>query len=84
MDRRHAIYGFVVLCMLFAGAELMMVLGSSDFLMLMAWDISIYVDAVIAVWTVAAVTRLKGFSAYLSGSAVFSAARPGPAHPVAV
>ena len=63
-----------------------MVLGSSDFLMLMAWDISLYVDAVIAVWTVAAVTRLKGILGLSqdTGSAVFSAARPGPARLIAV
>jgi len=61
MDRRHIIFGVVALGMLFSCAELIMLLGSSDLVMLMAWDLSLYVDAVIATWTVAAVTRVRRF-----------------------
>lgn len=61
MDRRHLIFGVIALGMLFSFAELIMILGSSDLVMLMAWDVSLYVDAVIATWTVAAVTRVKGY-----------------------
>lgn len=61
MTRRHVIYAVVAAGMLVSGMELIMILGSSDLLLLMAWDMSLYVDAVIATWTVAAVTRIKGF-----------------------
>ncbi|HEV7660447.1 MAG TPA: hypothetical protein VGO55_11435 [Allosphingosinicella sp.] len=57
MSRRHLIYGAVVVAMLFAGTELIMMLGSTDLVMLMAWDVSLYVDAVIATWTIATVAR---------------------------
>ena len=67
MSRAHLIFGVIALVMLFSSAELIMLLGSSDLVMLMAWDVSLYVDAVIAVWTVAAVTRLKGAWRYALG-----------------
>ena len=59
MSRRHLIYGMVLLGMLFAGAEMIMLLGSADLVMLMAWDVSLYVDAMIATWTIATVARGK-------------------------
>jgi hypothetical protein len=59
MDRRHLIYGAILLVMLFAGAEMIMLLGSADMAMLMAWDVSLYVDALIATWTIAAIVRGK-------------------------
>jgi hypothetical protein len=59
ITRAHLIFGVVLLAMLFSATELIMVLGSADFLMLIAWDVSLYVDAVIATWTIAAVTRGK-------------------------
>lgn len=61
MTRTHLIFAALALMMTFAMAELIMILGSSDIVMLMAWDISLYVDAVIATWTVAAAARVKGF-----------------------
>lgn len=78
MDRRHLIFAVIALAMLSTGLEMVMLLGSTDLLMLMAWDVSLYVDAVIAVWTVAAVTRLKGAWRYALGriAAPFRAARP--------
>jgi hypothetical protein len=59
MTRAHLIFGLVALAMLFTASELIMMLGSADFVMLIAWDVSLYVDAVIAGWTIAAVTRSK-------------------------
>lgn len=59
MERRHWIYGAVLVAMLFAGTEMIMLLGSTDFVILMAWDVSLYVDALIATWTLAAVARSK-------------------------
>jgi hypothetical protein len=59
MDRRHIIFAVVALGMLLSFTELIMILGSTDLVMLMAWDVSLYVDAVIATWTIAAVARGK-------------------------
>jgi len=59
MSRRHLIYGLVLVAMLLAGAEMILMLGSTDLVMLMAWDVSLYVDAVIATWTIATVARGK-------------------------
>lgn len=59
MERRHLIYGMILIAVLLAGTELIMMLGSTDLVMLMAWDVSLYVDAVIAAWTIATVARGK-------------------------
>lgn len=61
MTRTHLIFAFVALAMTFSFAELIMLLGSSDIIMLTAWDVSLYVDAVIATWTIAAAARVKSF-----------------------
>jgi len=78
MGRAHLIFTIVALVALFASAELIMLLGSSDLVMLMAWDASLYVDAAIAVWTVAAATRIKGAWRHLASvlAAPRRAARP--------
>jgi hypothetical protein len=59
MSRRHHIFGVVLMVMLVSASEMIMLLGSADVVMLLAWDVSIYVDAVIAAWTLAAMTRSK-------------------------
>lgn len=59
MDRRHAIFGVVLLVMLFTASEMIMLFGSADVVMLMAWDVSIHVDAVIAAWMLATLNRGK-------------------------
>ena len=55
-ERRHLILLVVGLVMLQAVA----VIGSAELTTLMAIDISTYVDAMITVWTVAALTRVRG------------------------
>ena len=59
MSRRHLIFGVVLLATLFAGAELIVMLGSADVAMVLAWDVSLYVDALLAAWALAAVARGK-------------------------
>lgn len=59
LTRTHLIFAVAALAMSFCFVELIMVLGSSDLVLVMAWDVSLYVDAVIATWTVAVVTRVK-------------------------
>lgn len=55
-ERRHLILFFVGLVMLQAVA----MIGSAELATLMAIDISVYIDAMITVWTVAALTRVRG------------------------
>lgn len=55
-ERRHLILFFVGLVLLQSVA----VIGSAELATLMAIDISVYVDAMITVWTVAALTRVRG------------------------
>jgi hypothetical protein len=59
MSRRHLIYGALLAGMMLAGAEIVLLLGSADMAMLMAWDVSLYVDALIATWTLSALVRGK-------------------------
>jgi hypothetical protein len=54
MSRRHLIYAALLAGMMLAGAEIILLLGSADMAMLMAWDVSLYVDALIATWTISA------------------------------
>lgn len=58
MERKHI---FVLLILLFCGQSLL-VLGSVDLAMLVAWDMSLYLDAVLAAWTVAAMGRIRATS----------------------
>jgi hypothetical protein len=59
MSRRHVIFGLILLAMLFAASEFIMLLGTADVAMVLAWDVSIYVDALVAAWAFATVTRSK-------------------------
>jgi len=67
LSRTHLIFGVVLLGMVFASAELIMLLGSADVVMVIAWDVSLYADALIAAWTLAAVTRTKAAWHALAG-----------------
>ncbi len=67
MDRRHLIFGVILLGMLFAGAELIVLLGSTEAAMLVAWDVSIYVDALLAGWSLAALARSRAGWQSLAG-----------------
>ena len=55
-ERRHLILLVVGLVML----QVVAVIGSVELTTLMAIDISVYLDAMITVWTVAALTRVRG------------------------
>lgn len=59
MSRQHLIYAAVLIGLTFGGIELLLLLGSTEMLMLFAWDVSLYVDALIATWTLSVVARGK-------------------------
>ncbi len=67
ISRRHLIFVVALLVMLVTTSEMIMLLGSTDIAMMLAWDVSIYVDALIAAWTLAAVTRSKAAWRALAG-----------------
>lgn len=56
-SRSHLLYAALLVTMTFGGIELLLLLGSTDMLMLFAWDVSLYVDALIASWTLGAAAR---------------------------
>ena len=58
-ERRHIIVILVVVAMLIAGGEMLAIFGSFDALFAFSIDLSIYLDAVGAVLTVAAASRAK-------------------------
>lgn len=54
LRRRHVIFVLIVAAMLFAGAELIMMVGAPEIAVVLAWDVSFYVDALLAAWALAA------------------------------
>ena len=56
LERRHLIFLIVLLVM----AQSFAAIGSMELLTLTAIDVSAYVDAVLTVWTVAALSRSRG------------------------
>ncbi len=55
--RRQVIFVAIISLVVIAGAGTFAGVAAADLAMLLAWDASLYVDAFIAVWTVAATTR---------------------------
>lgn len=56
LERHHLLFLIITMAMLFAAGEIIAILGSADIALGMAWDISLYFDAV-AVAAVVAATR---------------------------
>ena len=56
LERHHLLYAALLIGMLFAAGEIIAVLGSADVALALAWDVSIYLDAV-AVAAAVAVAR---------------------------
>lgn len=56
LERHHLLYAVLLIGMLFAAGEIIAVLGSADVALALAWDVSIYLDAV-AVAAAIAVAR---------------------------
>jgi hypothetical protein len=68
---RHKVIFWFVACIILAGsAQIVAMLGSAELVTLMAWDLSIYIDAVVATWTLAAVARGKAAYHSLRSSAL--------------
>jgi hypothetical protein len=59
LDRRHVILVFLVAGVVLFASDLVFMLGSSDLAVALAWDVSIYADALLAACALAAVARGK-------------------------
>ncbi|HEX4737638.1 MAG TPA: hypothetical protein VH331_08760 [Allosphingosinicella sp.] len=59
MDRRHAIFALILIGLALFGSELLVMLGSADLVVGLAWDVSIYADTLLAAAALAAVARSR-------------------------
>ncbi len=72
---RHDLLFYLALTfMLLVGDELVVMLGSFELAMMFAWDVSLYVDALIATSALSAAGRWKGLTAWMRGK--IAVARP--------
>lgn len=46
LERHHLLFLMIVIAILFAGSEVIAILGSTDMVLSIAWDMSLYFDAV--------------------------------------
>jgi hypothetical protein len=60
LDRRQVIFGLVVIAMFLVAQDMVVLLGSVDLAMVYAWDLSLYVDAVLAATALVASSRTSG------------------------
>jgi len=73
LERRHLIFLIVLLAL----AQSAAVIGSMELVTLTAIDISVYVDAVITVWTITALNRSRGaWTAIFARLPQFRSAKP--------
>jgi hypothetical protein len=73
MDRRHALFALAVIALALFASDMIALIGSADLAFAIAWDVSVYVDALAVAWTLAAIGRSKG--AWLAVKARFGPPR---------
>lgn len=74
MERHHLIFVLVVAALLMAGTEVLVGLGSVDFALVYALDLSLYIDGLLAAMALASLTRTKsGVTALRLGAASLGA-----------
>jgi hypothetical protein len=59
MNRRHAIFAVILVGLVFFASDLLVMLGPADAALGLAWDLSLYVDTLLAAAALAAVARGK-------------------------
>jgi hypothetical protein len=78
VERKHLIY----LALLLLAGQAMAAVVSFDLALLAAWDISIYLDLTLAVWTIAAVARGKvTWSLFKAQTSRMASLRPAKKRP---
>jgi ABC-type multidrug transport system fused ATPase/permease subunit len=60
LDRRQVIYALALIAMFLLAQDMIMLLGSVDMAMVYAWDLSLYVDAILAATAVVVSSRTTG------------------------
>lgn len=75
MQRHHLIFVIVMAALLVAGGEVILALGSMDFAVLYALDVSLYVDGLLMTLALASLTRTRSAMALLRAGATALAAR---------
>jgi hypothetical protein len=63
--RAHVIMGLILIGLAFSGAEFVMLAGTADVAMLMAWDMAVFFDALIVSWAAASTARVGAAKQYL-------------------
>lgn len=59
LERHHLLFLMIAVAMLFAGSEVIAILGSADMAFSIAWDMSLYFDAVAVAAAVAAARQIR-------------------------
>ena len=75
MQRHHLIFLIVMAALLVAGSEVILALGSMDFAVLYALDVSLYVDGLLMTLALASVARTRSAITLLGGRAMLLATR---------
>lgn len=58
LTRRHLIFGTLMLVIVITGGEMLAALGPLDMSLILLWDVSAFIDVVVAVTTLAASARI--------------------------
>ncbi|MFM6931582.1 MAG: hypothetical protein ACKOUT_04980 [Novosphingobium sp.] len=67
LSRRDAIHCMLLIFVLLSAGELMLMLGSVDLVLAYAFDLSFYLDAVMASGMIAAAVKVRSFSGAIRG-----------------
>ena len=59
LERHHLLFLMIAIAMLFAGSEIIAIVGSADMAFSIAWDMSLYFDAVAVAALVAAARQIR-------------------------
>jgi hypothetical protein len=75
MRRHHLIFVILLVALMAVGSEAILALGSMDFAVIYALDVSLYVDGLLVTLALASVTRTRSVVALLSANAASLAVR---------
>lgn len=59
LERHHVLFLLIAIAMLFAASEVIAILGSADIALGLAWDVSLYFDAVAVAAAMAAARQIR-------------------------
>lgn len=77
MERKHWLFAGVALLFMLSGVQLLLVLGSIDAAVAVARSTSLYLDAAVATWTVAATASMRGTWALIKGRSLDAVRKVG-------